>query len=58
MAKFVIKKNNNPDYWFVLKASNGQIVVTSEMYTTKQACKDGIEFVKTYAASATTEDDT
>lgn len=58
MAKYVISKSTNGQYWFVLKSSNGQTVVTSETYTTKQACKDGIEFVKKYAADATTEDAT
>lgn len=58
MAKYVIKKGSNGQYWFVLKSANGQTVVTSEMYTTKQACKDGITFVKTNAAGATTDDET
>ena len=56
MAKYVISKNKSNQYWFVLKSSNGQTIVTSETYTTKQACKDGIYFVKSYAAEADTED--
>jgi uncharacterized protein len=59
VAKFVISKNYKGEYWFVLKSTNNwQTVVTSETYTTKQACKDGINFVKSNAADASTEDTT
>lgn len=48
--KFQIKKSKDEQYYFVLKAKNGEpILNASEMYTTKQACKDGIASVKTNA---------
>lgn len=45
MGKFVISKRANGDYQFNLIASNGQIILSSEGYTTKSACEHGIESV-------------
>jgi uncharacterized protein YegP (UPF0339 family) len=36
-----------------LKASNGEIIATSEAYSSKAACKNGIESVKRNAPIAT-----
>lgn len=51
MAKFEIyqsgKKN---EYRFRLKADNGQIILSSEGYTTKASCLNGIESVKKNAS--------
>lgn len=55
-AKFLIKKNVSEQYYFVLKAPNGETIATSEFYTTKQACKLGIEAVRKYAPIAQEED--
>ncbi len=46
MGKFEIKKRKNGEFQFNLKAGNGQIILTSEGYTTKAACNNGIESVK------------
>ena len=46
MGKFVIGKTNNGQYRFNLKAGNGEIIATSESYTTFAACKNGVESVK------------
>ncbi len=46
MGKFVITKRKNEEYQFNLKAGNGQVILTSEGYTTKQNCKNGIESVQ------------
>ncbi|MFT4032398.1 MAG: YegP family protein [Siphonobacter sp.] len=46
MGKFVIKTRKNGEFQFDLKAGNGQIILTSEGYTTKAACVNGIESVK------------
>lgn len=56
-GKFVIKKTAG-EYHFVLKAGNGEVIATSERYTTKASAKDGIESVKSNAPSAPTEDET
>ena len=49
MAKFVIKTGSNGQYYFSLKADNGQKILSSEGYTTKTACQNGIDSVKTNA---------
>lgn len=50
MGKFVITKRTNGEFQFNLKAGNGQTILTSEGYTTKAACVNGIESVKTNSA--------
>jgi len=51
-AKFVIKKDKSGQYRFNLKAGNGEIIATSESYTSKAGCKNGIESVKKNAPVA------
>ena len=46
MGKFVITLRKNGEFQFNLKATNGQIILTSEGYSTKSACLNGIESVK------------
>ncbi|MCR5645768.1 MAG: YegP family protein [Bacteroidales bacterium] len=46
MGKFVIITRKNGEFQFNLKATNGQVILTSEGYTTKAACMNGIESVK------------
>lgn len=46
MGKFVITLRKNGEFMFNLKATNGQVILTSEGYTTKAACMNGIESVK------------
>ncbi|MCD2423612.1 YegP family protein [Niabella pedocola] len=46
MGKFVITKRTNGEFQFNLKAGNGQVILTSEGYTTKAACDNGIDSVK------------
>ncbi len=46
MGKFEITKRKNGEFQFNLKASNGQIILTSEGYVDKSGCKNGIESVK------------
>ena len=57
MGKFVVK-NTATGVKFDLKASNGQVIATSEVYTTEAACKNGIESVKTNSAVAEVENQT
>ena len=45
MGKFVVKQTPT-GIKFDLKATNGQVILTSEVYTTKAACENGIESVK------------
>ncbi|MBR0255143.1 MAG: YegP family protein [Bacteroidales bacterium] len=46
MAKFEITTRKNGEFQFNLKASNGEVILTSEGYTTKAACINGAESVK------------
>lgn len=57
MGKFVIRTVNS-GIKFDLKATNGQVIATSEVYTTAAACKGGIESVKKNAPIANVEDQT
>lgn len=43
-------------YYFVLKAGNGEIIGTSEMYTSSSSRDSGIEVVKREAPNADVED--
>ena len=57
MGKFVVRKTNT-GVKFDLKATNGQVIATSEVYTTEAACRNGIESVKKNAAVAKVENQT
>jgi uncharacterized protein len=57
-GKFVIKKTSDGQYRFNLKAGNGEIIATSESYTTKAAAENGIASVRANAADATVVDET
>lgn len=51
--KFEIKKSSNGKYYFNLRSKgNGEIITTSEMYNSKQSCKDGIDALKRDAPNA------
>ncbi len=58
MGKFVIKPAKSGGFVFNLKAGNNEIIATSEVYNTLDACKKGIESVKTNAPAAALEDQT
>ncbi len=51
-GKFEIKEAKNGQYVFNLKAGNGEIIATSEMYTSKAAAQNGIESVRKNATDA------
>lgn len=57
MGKFVVKETK-AGVKFDLKAGNGEVIATSEVYTTKAACVKGIESVKKNSAVANVEDQT
>jgi small subunit ribosomal protein S1 len=46
MGKFEIKLAKDGQYYFNLKSGNGQVILSSEMYTTLKACENGVESVK------------
>ena len=54
--KYDRRDSTNGQYYFVLKAGNGEIIGTSEMYTTTAARENGIEAVKRVGPSAPVDD--
>ena len=57
MSKFVIRTVNS-GIKFDLKATNGQVILTSEVYTTEAACRNGIASVAKNAPIANVENQT
>ncbi len=55
---FELKTGADGKYHFSLKASNGQIIASSQMYKTKNGALNGIESVRSHAADATLKDTT
>ena len=49
-AKFVITKSKNDKFLFNLKAGNGEVILSSQMYDAKASATSGVESVKTNAA--------
>ena len=48
--KFILTKSKNDEYQFNLHSTNGQVILTSEGYTTNAGCNNGISSVKNNAA--------
>ncbi len=57
MGKFVVKETNT-GIKFDLKAGNGEVIATSQVYSSKDACLNGIESVKRNSIAANLEDQT
>ncbi len=57
MSKFVIR-NVASGVKFDLKATNGQVIATSEVYNSLAACKNGVASVQKNAPVANVEDQT
>ncbi len=47
----VYKSEKTDDYYFRLKAANGQVVMTSQGYSDKTGAKNGVESVKKNSGS-------
>ena len=57
MGKFVIR-NTNTGIKFDLKAGNGEVIATSEIYESEAACRNGIASVQKNAPVAAVENQT
>ena len=55
MGKFVIRKTAT-GIKFDLKAGNGEVIATSEVYSSESACRNGIASVQKNAPAAGVED--
>ncbi len=56
-GKFVLRSSGD-QFYFLLKAGNGEIIATSERYSSKGAAESGIESVRVNAPDASIEDET
>ena len=52
MGKFVITVRKNGEFQFNLKASNGQVIGSSQMYASERTMKQGIASVMRNAADS------
>ena len=57
MGKFVIRRTNT-GIKFDLKAGNGEVIATSEVYSSEETCRKGIASVRKNAPAAAVEDQT
>lgn len=48
--RFVISRGNDHQFYFHLKAGNGEIIGHSEGYVQKQSAQNGIESVRTHSS--------
>ena len=46
MGNYIIKKGTKGEYYFNLLADNSQIILTSQTYSSKSLCFNGIQLVK------------
>lgn len=54
--KFQVFEGRDEQFYFRLRAKNGEIVCSSEGYTSLQSCKQGIEVIKKIARDAPVEE--
>lgn len=57
-GRFERKTSKSDEPYFVLKAGNGQVIGTSEMYSGTSAMENGIESVKNNGPTAAVNDNT
>ncbi|MCD4733270.1 DUF1508 domain-containing protein [bacterium] len=58
MAKFQVFKGKNGEFYWRMRANNGQVVATGgEGYKAKSDCLHGIELVKTLGPDAKIEEE-
>jgi uncharacterized protein len=57
-SRYERKTSKDDKPYFVLKAANGEIIGTSEMYSSSSAAEKGIESCKANGPSAPTKDET
>ena len=57
-GKFELYQDVGGQFRFRLKSGNGQVIASSQAYTTKKACLSGIESVRRNAPAAAIDDRT
>lgn len=56
-SRYELKESANGKWHFNLKASNGQVILSSQMYAAKDSAQNGIASVKKNAPDASVQDD-
>lgn len=56
MSKFDLQESTDGKWYFNLKAENGHIIATSEMYETEQGALNGIDSVRANAPKAVVDE--
>jgi uncharacterized protein YegP (UPF0339 family) len=56
-ARFEVKTSSNDKEYFVLNATNGQVIGKSQMYKSGSGCNNGMKSVAKNAVDASTSDD-
>ncbi|QYZ78905.1 DUF1508 domain-containing protein [Methanofollis formosanus] len=51
-GKFEVYRDKGGEYRFRLKASNGQVIATSQGYKSRESCMKGIDSVRNNAPNA------
>lgn len=54
--KWYLKRSQDGQYYFTLSAPNGETILTSEMYDSKQGAKNGIKSIQANAVQAEIKD--
>ncbi|MBT1119843.1 YegP family protein [Stutzerimonas nitrititolerans] len=54
---FEIRQASNGKHYFVLKATNGQVIGQSQMYTSASSAQQGYDSVRRHAPDATLQDE-
>ena len=49
-GKFVVQQGSSGKDYFVLKAGNGEVILTSQQYASRKSCDNGIESVRNNCA--------
>lgn len=57
-GKFVLTKNTAGEFRFNLVATNGEVIASSEGYSTKGAAQNGIDSVRKHSSDAVVDDQT
>ncbi|UCE31078.1 MAG: YegP family protein [Burkholderiales bacterium] len=47
-GKYVISRTSNGKYHFVLKASNGEVILSSQTYASLDSARNGVESVRRF----------
>jgi len=55
-GKFIVTQDASGEYRFVLTASNGEVIVSSEGYKQKGSAMNGIDAVRSTAVDAVVDD--